>query len=168
MKDSLKIQLPCYKLLPLAFCLIFCFNSLAAFSQISSVNTLQNLNFGAFSQGSSGGTLNLSPSGVRSATGTVVPLNLGVYYSQAIFEIEATEGTIISITKGSDATLLGSNGGSMTLHIGNSIPASPFITAVSPPGKTQVHIGGTLTIGSPAQNPPGTYSGTFFITFHNE
>jgi hypothetical protein len=56
----------------------------------------------------------------------------------------------------------------MTLQIGSANPASPFAVSVPPPGKTRVNVGGTLTIGSPAQNPPGNYNGTFFITFNNE
>jgi Domain of unknown function (DUF4402) len=133
-----------------------------------SVYTIQNLSFGAFSHGNTGGTVIISNSGIRSVTGDVIPLNLGFPYFQAIFELDAPEGTIISILNGADATLTGSNGGSITLRIGNSDPASPFITTVPQPVRTQVSIGGTLTIGSPVANPPGTYTGTFYITFNQE
>jgi hypothetical protein len=150
------------------FCASFCLSSLPSFSQISSVTSVQNLSFGAFSQGSLGGTISISTDGSRSVTGSIVPLNFGVNYFQAIFEIEAPEGTVISIMNGGNVTLNGSNGGSMMLQIGNSDPASPFAITIPPPGKTRVNFGGTLTIGSPAQNPPGNYSGTFSITFNNE
>jgi hypothetical protein len=150
------------------FCASFCLSSLPSFSQISSVTSVQNLSFGAFSQGSLGGTISISTDGSRSVTGSIVPLNFGVNYFQAIFEIEAPEGTVISIMNGGNVTLNGSNGGSMILQIGNSDPASPFAITIPPPGKTRVNFGGTLTIGSPAQNPPGNYSGTFSITFNNE
>ncbi len=133
-----------------------------------SVTTTQNMSFGAFAQGSSGGTIIISNNGSRSATGTITPLSLGMLYFQAIFEIEAPEGTVISILNGPDATLTGSNGGSMSLRIGDADPASPFITNIAPPGRTRVNIGGTLTVGSAAASPPGTYSGTFYITFNNE
>lgn len=146
----------------------FCLSSLPAFTQTSSVNCIQNLGFGAFSQGSIGGTVSISSDGSRTVTGSIVPLNLGVNYFPAIFEIEAPEGTIISIMNGGNVTLAGSNGGSITLQIGSSNPASPFAITIPPPLKTRVNVGGTLIIGSSAQNPPGNYSGTFSITFNNE
>lgn len=132
------------------------------------VYTVQNMSFGAFSQGISGGTMVLSNTGTRSTTGTVLALNLGVTYCQSIFEIDAPVGTIISILNGPAATLTGSNGGSMTLNIGTSSPASPFSTSVSSPGRTQINIGGTLTVGNSTATPSGSYTGTFYITFNQE
>ena len=132
------------------------------------VYTYQNLKFGAFTQGASGGTVVIGADGSRSVTGTVVALNLGVTYFQAIFEVEAAPSSLISITNGADATLTGSNGGSITLHIGSSDPGSPFNTTVSPPSTTTVNIGGTLTVGNTAAAPPGAYSGTFSVTFNQE
>lgn len=133
-----------------------------------SVYTVQNMSFGAFSNGVTGGTVIISTNGTRSVTGNVVPLNLGTSYFHSIFDIDAPIGSIVSIQNGSDVTLSGSNGGSMTMHIGGSDPPSPFITIVSQPARTQVSIGGTLTVGSSAANPPGTYNGTFYITFNQE
>lgn len=130
--------------------------------------TIQNINFGAFSHGNTGGTLVISSDGTRTATGDVVPLNLGVSYYNAIFEIEAPPGAMISILNGPDATLTGSNGGSMSLHIGNSYPASPFSNTNAPPSRTQVSIGGTLTVGASGTAPPGNYTGTIYITFNHE
>ena len=131
-------------------------------------HTVQNLQFGAFSAGNSGGTIMISPAGIRSVTGDVIALNMGTPYFQAIFDIDTPEGTIVSILNGSDIALTGSNGGSMVMHIGASNPPSPFITTVVQPSRTPVNIGGTLAVGSPAANPPGAYSGTFYITFNQE
>jgi hypothetical protein len=133
-----------------------------------SVYTVQNIHFGAFTQGAVGGSVILSPGGIRTATGDVVLLNMGTTYYPAIFEVEAIVGTIISIVNGPNATLTGSNGGSMSMIIGDSSPAMPLTCTVQPPGRTQVYIGATLVVGSPAANPPGTYTGTFYITFHQE
>jgi len=132
------------------------------------VYTYQNLKFGAFTQGASGGTVVVGADGTRSVTGTVVALNLGITYFQAIFNVEAAPGSLISITNGADATLTGSNGGSITLHIGSSDPGSPFNTTVSPPATTTVNIGGTITVGNSTAAPPGAYSGTFSVTFNQE
>lgn len=132
------------------------------------INPAQGLIFGAFFQGIAGGTVIVYPDGSRSVTGDIVQANLGMPYSPAIFEVEAQQGTLISILNGPDVTLHGSNGGALILHIGSSSTGSPFITTVAPPGRTQVRIGGTLTVGSPLANPPGSYNGTFAVTFIQE
>lgn len=130
--------------------------------------TAQSLSFGAFYQGIAGGTVVINPSGARSSTGDIVLLGLGYSFSAALLEVHAQRGTVISILNGPDATLSGTPSGSMSLHIGNSLPASPFVST-SPFSVAQpLYIGGTLTVGSPAANPPGSYTGTFEITFVQE
>jgi hypothetical protein len=132
------------------------------------VYTIQNMHFGAFTQGAIGGSVILSPEGTRTATGDIVLLNMGTTFYQAIFEVDAIAGTVISMVNGPNATLTGSNGGTMSMSIGSSSPVSPFVNVLQPPSRTPVYIGATLIVGSPASNPPGTYSGTFYITFIQE
>ena len=132
------------------------------------IYTVQNLSFGAFSIGNSGGTVVISNSGNRSVTGDVQGLNMGTTYFNAIFDVDGPQGAIVSILNGPDAILTGSNGGTMTMQIGNSDPSSPFIITVAQPARTQVNFGGTLTVGNTAANPPGNYTGTFYITFNLE
>ena len=156
----------------ISFTSVFCFgqptDSLPGDPGGISVYPVQNMSFGAFSTGNTGGTIIISTNGSRSVTGDVIALNLGTLYFQAIFDIDAPLGSIVSILNGPDALLTGSNGGSMSMRIGGSDPPSPFITVVSQPARTQVNIGGTLTVGNPAANPRGTYTGTFYITFNQE
>ena len=133
-----------------------------------SIYTMQHLKFGAFYQAASGGTITVANDGTRSATGSVVRLGLGILYCQAIFDVEAPAGMIISIMNGPGVTLTGSNGGTMSLQLGVSSPASPFNNLVQPPGRTAVNIGGTLTVGSPAVSKPGSYTGTVLVTFHQQ
>ena len=133
-----------------------------------SVYNIQNLNFGAIYQGSGGGTVAVSPSGIRSVTGGVVAINQGGAVFPAVFEVEAPAGTIVTIQNGPDATLAGSNGGTMTLRLGASVPVSPVTTVITPPGRTQISIGGTLTVGNPVTSKPGNYSGTFSIIFFQQ
>jgi hypothetical protein len=130
--------------------------------------TAQTLSFGAFTHGVAGGTVVISSGGIRSATGDVILLNLGFSYSTALYQLVGNAGTVISILNGPDVSLPGSNGGSITLHIGASSPASPFVISTVPPAYTLLNIGGTLTIGNSGSNPPGSYSGTFNITFIQE
>ena len=134
-----------------------------------SANPALGLRFGAFFQSTSGGTVIVSPSGIRTSTGAVVLTTVGGYsYGAAEFDIVASPGTLINIVNGPDVTLFGSAGGSMTLHIGNSSPVSPLVTTVSPPSYNAIYIGGTLTVGSPVANPTGSYSGSFSVTFMQE
>ena len=132
------------------------------------VDPSQGLIFGAFFQGISGGSVIIYPDGSRSVTGSVVQANLGFLFSPAIFEIDANRGTLISILNGPDVSLTGSNGGSIQFHIGASNLGAQFITTATSPARTQVRIGGTLTIGSPMANPSGSYSGIFSVTFIQE
>lgn len=132
-------------------------------------NPAYGLRFGAIYLSSTGGTLTILPDNSRSSTGGVLEANLSGYsYGAANFEILANPGTIINIMNGPDVTLTGSNGGSLSLHIGSSSPASPFITTVAQPAYTTVTIGGVLTVGGPTSNPAGSYTGSFVVTFMQE
>jgi hypothetical protein len=148
-------------------CLSFlCTDTVPVFAQVQSVTTVQNLDFGMFAQGSQGGTVTVSGSGERNATGSVTLFNFGPLHHPALFDVAAPSGTIISISFGSDVLLTGSNGGSMRLHLETSNPVAPFTSG--PSEMNQVQIGGTLTVGNVSASPPGSYSGTFSITFNNE
>jgi len=130
--------------------------------------TSQGLSFGAFTHGASGGTVTISSGGIRSSTGDVVQLGLGYLYSTALYEVVANPGTVISLLNGPDVLLPGSNGGSLSLNIGDSDLGSPFVTTVAYPVPTELNVGGTLTVGNSLANPPGNYSGSFDITFVQE
>ncbi len=133
-----------------------------------SFNPAQGLRFGAFYQSSSGGTVSVSGSGVRTATGSIVLADGGYVYGPASFEIVAAPGTLISILNGPDANLTGSAGGFMSMHVGSSYPSSPFISSANPPAYNTVNIGGVLNVGSPVANPSGAYNGSFYVTFIQE
>ncbi|WP_051189755.1 DUF4402 domain-containing protein [Daejeonella oryzae] len=132
------------------------------------VNPLNGLNFGAFYQGISGGSVIVYANGSRSVSGDVILANLGYLFSPAIFEVQALPGTLIHILNGPDITLTGSNGGSMTMKIGEASTGSTFISTLNFPSSHQVRIGAILTVGNPVANPPGAYSGTFSVTFIQE
>jgi len=130
--------------------------------------TAQILGFGAFYHGAVGGTVMIAPDDTRSATGDVVLLGMGYLFSSARYEIIANPGTVISILNGPNVNLPGSNGGFLTLQVGASDPVSPFVTTVPYGVITYLNIGGTITVGNSAANPPGNYSGTFDITLVQE
>jgi hypothetical protein len=130
-------------------------------------STSQGLSFGTFYHGSTGGTITVTPAGARTSTGSIVPILSGTY-TPALFEVAGNPGTVVTILNGSDVYLAGSNGGSLKLTVGASLPESPFILSLPNPQKTQLYIGGTLTIGNTSANPPGSYSGTFVIIFNQQ
>lgn len=158
-------------ILPVAVAsLIFFASSVSALSQempprpVSiQVNLSQQLNFGAFYQGSLGGSVIIYPDGSRTGTGDVVLLSLGYIFSSGLYDVFGNPGTVVSLLKGPDAVLTGSNGGTMTLQIGGSDPQSPFVLTAPIPSATPLRIGGTLILGNPFANPPGNYSGTYDI-----
>ncbi len=128
-----------------------------------SVTVTRDLSFGAFYHGSAGGTVTISPAGVRTSTGDIVLLGMGYSYSAARFNINSNAGTIINILNGPDVQLSWS-GFTMNLHIGTSFPTSPFVNTNPYSVPTELTVGATLTVGSSASNPPGTYTGSFNIT----
>jgi hypothetical protein len=130
--------------------------------------TAQGLSFGAFYHGASGGTVIISPAGARSSTGDVVLLSLGIPFSAALFQVHAHRGTVVSILNGPDTILSGTPSGTMTLHIGSSNPSSPFVSTVNFNVIIPLYIGGTLTVGNSAANPPGSYTGSFDVTIVRE
>lgn len=160
------------------FGLIFTLSSISAKAQENppipvqvKVRTAQFLNFGAFTTGNNGGTVTVNADGIRSWTNDVVLLNMGQQASQAIFDVTANPGTIITISSPPDIVLNGP-GGTMLLNIDSystskgNIIGQTFITTADPLFDTNpVFVGGTLTVGSPTANPPGKYSGSFTLTF---
>ena len=131
-------------------------------------NNAQPLAFGAFAAAVTGGTVTVSPDGTRTASGDVVLFGMGYIFSPAMIYIRANPGTVISLLAPSPSVLTGSGGGSMTLTITGTQPATPFVTIVPWTSQTTVLVGGRLTVGNQASNPPGTYTGTFNITFVQE
>jgi len=130
--------------------------------------TAQTLRFGAFYLGASGGSVIIDPAGTRTSTGDVVLLGMGFPFSSALFEVRAHRGTVVGILLGPDVSLTGTPSGSMTLSIDSSNPISPFVSTVNFNVPIPLYIGGTLTVGNSAANPPGSYTGTFYVTIVRE
>ncbi len=132
------------------------------------VSFIQNLNFGAFTQATGGGTVIIYPSGLRTADGDIILINYGYSYFPAIFNIEGNPGTIVHVLSGPLATLNGNQGGTLAMNAGTSDPLTPLILPLATQGDLQVYLGGVLTVGPPSSNPAGHYSGSFYIMFIQE
>lgn len=135
---------------------------------IVTANPAQPLAFGAFTLSLSGGTVTVHTDGSRTSTGDVFLFSMGYPFSPAMLYIRANPGTIISLLNPPPSILTGSSGGTMTLTIDSTLPITPFVTTAPWQDLTTVLMGGTLTVGSIASNPPGSYTGTFDVIFVQE
>ena len=128
-----------------------------------SITLVTDLSFGAF-YSATGGTVTVDQYDTRTSFNTTLfSFNS---YSAAHFNIYANAGTIINILNISDFQLTWS-GYSMTVHIdmlNNTNPVLPFVKTNPYSIPAELTIGATLSIGNPAANPPGTYTGTFNVT----
>jgi hypothetical protein len=128
----------------------------------------QELGFGGFYTGSAGGSVIISPSGSRSATGTVVLA--GGLGQPAIFIVELLPGRLVNIMISPQTPTLTriAGGETMTMTIGPTDKGTSFVTSAGHPFRTPVQIGGTLHVGNIVSNPAGEYTGTFNVTFIQE
>jgi hypothetical protein len=169
MNNSIQIHVKKKVLLP--FYLIICINVcyLSVYGQENppkpitvTVSISQHLNFGTFIQAGNFGTITVTHDGARTATGSVIIPNISSIVTPALFEVYALPGTVITIINGPEASLTGTNGGSIVLNLEDSSTGSPFIATND---RTDVFIGGTLTVSSLLDNPSGEYSGSFQVIF---
>ena len=130
----------------------------------------QGIHFGTFCKtGSLGGTVIIGWNGSRSCTGNVAPLNLAPTAHEAIFAIKLCEGRNVTITYDPSIILTGSNSGTMTLDLGPTEKGgngASFSTNSDCNFITPLRMGGTLNV--PGTAIPGTYSGSFAITFNQQ
>ncbi|WP_423127263.1 DUF4402 domain-containing protein [Gaoshiqia sp. Z1-71] len=144
----------------------------------ATVRAVQELNLGDLTvvRGSSGGTVTVDYDGTRTATGDVVLLNMGTTAQQAIFEFKLCPGRTVILTYPTEVTMTGVSGGTLQLHIGPIRIGTVVIDGgsglfTSNKGCDDIHLiyaGGAIEVGSVATNPPGSYSGSFQITFHQQ
>lgn len=133
------------------------------------VYNVMGLDFGSFYPSSANGTVTVSPEGNRTASG--VTLIGGGIGTQAMFDVVLVPGRLVSMSW--QATTILTNGPhSITLTIGptdktaTSQTSAEFVTTSGSPFRNPVNFGGSLNVGNIATNPPGNYSGTFMVTFH--
>jgi len=130
------------------------------------ITTEKDLGFGAFTV-SSGGTVSIDALGARSVSGGgIILLNMGSFsFGTAQFKLESISGSFWAMVYNpAGYTLSNGSGGTMTLFLGGPGQVSPD-PIIFPFGITvlELYIGGSLSV--PGSNPPGSYSGTFNITF---
>jgi hypothetical protein len=128
--------------------------------QVVLTNT-RGLDFGRFVAGS-GGTIVVTPAGLRSRTGAVVLLN-SPSVGQASFTASRSGGnkTIVTITLPANGSVRISSGVSNSMAV-NTFVRTPSTATLSIQTAQTIAVGATLTV-APNQ-APGNYSGTFPLT----
>ena len=133
------------------------------------VTATQAIHFGTLWAGATGGEVIVNWDGSRSSTGDVVLLAMAPLAQPAIFEVKICHGRNIIITFSPTTLLTNGTGSSLTLEIGPTEQGgnnASFPTNYDCNFITPLRVGGTLII--PGSAPPGTYSGSFDITFNQE
>ena len=146
--------------------ILCCFLTFKVYAQQSAelqVYVVQGLSFGTFAPGPLGGTVTISPEGIRTVTGTIIPL-ANSNGSCAIIEIEAPPNRLIHIEFPKSVQFKGNDKGK-NITISNFIsdkPNNSFITtADAPPYRNTVRVGATLTVQNSAENISDEYVGSF-------
>lgn len=123
------------------------------------LSNTQGLAFGKFVAGA-GGTVTVSPGGVRSASGGVVLVPSGAG-AAAQFAVSGDANVTYGISLPADGTVsLASGTNSMAV---NTFTSSPSPTGTLSAGGAQtLSVGATLSVGS--NQAIGSYSGTFDVT----
>ncbi len=123
------------------------------------MNQLADWNFGEFFTGSGSGSVTITTSGTRSASGGVVLFNTAASDPHpASFEITGDTAASYSILFPSSITLTVA-GGTQTMTLDHFTKTG---TGVLTNGKETIQVGATLNIGATQANGP--YSGTNFLT----
>jgi len=133
------------------------------------VYTTQELSFGSFYAGSSGGRVIISPDGNRITTGSVTGLALSPG-TPAIFDVRLIPGRVVHISFPSSAMLykVGS-GENMTINDFTTDKRNNyFVTTSAHPFINTVKVGASLFVGNISFNPAGDYFGSFNVVFIQE
>jgi len=150
-------------------CVCFSFAQPVLPQRTLTVNATQSIHFGTICVTGQGGTVTLGYDGQRSSTGSVLLLSVAPTAHPAIFEIKLCEGRNVTITYDATTVLTSGTGGTLTLNIGpteKGISGTSFTTNSDCNFITPLRVGGTLNI--PDLALPGTYTGSFAMTFNQE
>lgn len=124
-----------------------------------SVSNTQTLGFGKFAAGS-GGSVTVSPSGARSATGGVVLLSSSGG-AAAQFTVSGDPNFTYAISLPANDTVVLTKSGGQTMSLNNFSSSPSPAGQLSVLGKQTVSVGATLSVGS--NQATGAYSGAFDV-----
>lgn len=123
------------------------------------------LNFGKILPEASGGTVHITPTGERTASGSIVLMD--DTYSAGRFTIAGVPNSLVSILLPQTAQRLNLANGNSEITVDgftSNVPVGGQVVRQSD-GKAEIGIGATLYIGNGLSNPAGYYTGTYEVVF---
>ena len=123
------------------------------------------LNFGRFSPETQGGVIFLTPDGVMTTQGTVIPG--GGSHSSASFYITGEPNATFSIILPLIPAILTNVVSAKTMQVTGwqSLPAPGIGVGKLTGGSVTVQVGAALNVGTTDANPVGIYTGSYSIIF---
>lgn len=122
-----------------------------------SISRVSDMSFGQIVSGTFGGTVTVSTTGIRTASGIAVVASSSS--SQAVFLVTGTNNTSYAVVLPASVALSGS-GPDMTVDTFTSNPADSGL--LDGTGSQTVYVGATLHVS--ANQQPGPYSGTVDVS----
>lgn len=121
------------------------------------------LSFGRFSPESTGGSIIISPDGLRLSQGDVIPT--GVEHGPARFFVTGHLKAQFEVILPEGPVYIFREGGSESMRVTNFTLDNQEGIWVLEDGTHVVNLGATLEVGSMETNPTGLYSGSYSIIF---
>jgi hypothetical protein len=123
------------------------------------------LNFGKVLPETGGGTVRISSTGDRTATGNIILMD--DIYSAGRFVVSGMPNSLVSIVLPQTPQKMVLANGSSEITVDeftSDVPVGGQVVRQSD-GKSEVSIGATLHLGNGLSNPAGYYSGTYEVVF---
>lgn len=135
-------------------------------SRTMTIEHVRDIHFGTFYVTGSGGTVSVNFEGARTCQGGVVLMSSGTAAQSGAFTVRLCPGRNVALSYNPTVTLTsGSNTLTMTIDSIEGVTSNNiYTTSADCDFANLVRIGGTITV--PANAPPGTYQGSFRITFN--
>lgn len=126
-----------------------------------SITNTTGLHFGTIMRSATAGTVSIATNGDRSSLGGVTLSSLTPVHSAATFDVEGESGRTVTITLPASTTI--TNAASDNMVVDNFVSDPDDANPVTLTGAaTVLRIGATLNVG--ANQPSGTYTGTFSVS----
>lgn len=132
---------------------------------IYTASETSQMNFGRFSPGPQGGEIIITPASTISVLGSVFT-GVGVH-NAASFYLSGDVDAAFSVTLPSGPVVLSHTESAKTMLVEDwrSSPPSGVGTGMLKNGFQIIYVGATLKVGTLTDNPVGSYTGSFSITF---
>lgn len=129
-----------------------------------SIIQLSSLQFGSFVATNGGGTIRISYSGERYATGNVILLYDDSNITPAIFEVRAPSNTLVQIIFDKKCVLKNQFGNEIIVYLDDLNTGNLFVTPENAEDGFLVYLGGYINVISSVETLSGEYVGNINLT----